>query len=144
MVSFTIMGKPKAKQRHGFNRKTGRAFPKEETVNFENLVKLSYRQVTDHFFEGSVKMTITVYMAIPKSASKKQFEAMMKGCVRPTKKPDLDNVGKSIADGLNTVAYHDDSCITTMILRKVYHNRDFIDITLEDDIKDNATIHGWV
>jgi len=132
-IEFTIDGKPVAKQRPFFNRQTGIAFTKKETVNFESLVHLSYKQATNHYFEGSVKMTVTVFMAIPKSTSKKQFDSMLSGIVKPTKKPDLDNVGKSIADGLNKVAFHDDSCITTMILSKVYADRDYMEIILEDD-----------
>ena len=40
--------------------------------------------------------------------------------LRPAKKPDCDNIAKSILDGLNKIAFHDDTQITTLIVTKYY------------------------
>lgn len=45
---------------------------------------------------------------------------MIKGEIRPTKKPDLDNVAKIICDGLNKIAYEDDSQIIDLTVTKYY------------------------
>lgn len=56
----------------------------------------------------------------PKSMSRKrQYQALM-GEVRPTTKPDLDNLLKSVKDALNGVAYVDDSQIVTITAEKAY------------------------
>lgn len=40
--------------------------------------------------------------------------------IRPTKKPDWDNIGKIICDSLNGVAYRDDAQIVDSMVRKFY------------------------
>lgn len=40
-------------------------------------------------------MRITAYYGIPKSASKKKAQLMRERKIRPMKKPDFDNIGKS-------------------------------------------------
>lgn len=40
--------------------------------------------------------------------------------IRPTKKPDMDNIIKIIADALNGIAYYDDSQIVDTAVRKFY------------------------
>ena len=48
-----------------------------------------------------LKLQIKAYFSIPKSYSKKRKEMCLSGDVRPTKKPDCDNVAKIVLDGLN-------------------------------------------
>lgn len=45
---------------------------------------------------------------------------MISGEIRPTVKPDWDNIGKLIADALNGIAYDDDKCIVDAMVRKFY------------------------
>ena len=45
---------------------------------------------------------------------------MLKGNIRPTKKPDCDNVLKIVADSLNQIAYKDDSQIVETSVKKYY------------------------
>lgn len=40
---------------------------------------------------------------------------MLAGEIRPTKKPDMDNVVKIIADSLNNLAYYDDTQIVEAV-----------------------------
>lgn len=40
--------------------------------------------------------------------------------IRPTKKPDTDNVLKVIADSLNQIAYKDDAQVVDASVRKFY------------------------
>jgi Holliday junction resolvase RusA-like endonuclease len=63
---------------------------------------------------------ITALFSIPKSASKKLQEKMLSGAVRPTKKPDCDNIIKAVLDALNGVAYYDDSQVVKICIRKRY------------------------
>lgn len=45
---------------------------------------------------------------------------MLDGQIRPTKKPDSDNILKAVADALNQVAYRDDKQIVDTQVRKFY------------------------
>ena len=107
----------------------------KDTVMYENLVRLEYRQQCgDYMFpEGAVlDMRIAAFYSIPKSASKKKRKQMEDGSIRPVKKPDMDNVVKSIADSLNGVAYRDDTQIVDCAVRKFYSDKPRVVITIKE------------
>ena len=113
-VRFTIRGEPKGKGRPRFCRNTGHAITPKDTVNYETLVRTEYSAAYPEFKfpDGTMlDMRIMAYYSIPKSASKKKKASMLANEIRPTKKPDMDNVVKIIADSLNQVAYRDDTQI---------------------------------
>ena len=57
---------------------------------------------------------------------------MLKNEIRPTKKPDLDNVAKLILDSLNNVAYKDDSQIVMLKVEKFYGEIPRMEIDLKN------------
>lgn len=120
-IKFFIIGTPQGKARPRFT-KTGRAYTPKSTVDYENAVKLMYSSMYSTKFEQgvSLKMNITAYFGIPKSTSKKKRAQMLKGNIRPTKKPDADNIAKVIADSLNGLAYYDDAQLVEVNVRKFY------------------------
>lgn len=124
-VEFCILGEPQGKGRPRF-RSTGSyvtTYTPDKTAAYENLVKLEYeRQCSGARFEDgeSLDMRIYAYYGIPKRTSKKKAALMLNGLIRPTKKPDMDNVVKVIADSLNNVAYKDDTQIVDAMVRKFY------------------------
>lgn len=99
-MKFTIPGEPcgKARPRVVHNGNFSRAYTPEKTVNYETLVKLEYqRQCGDAYISaGGIHMSIIARCAIPNSASKRKAQAMLDGTIRPTKKPDCDNIIKII------------------------------------------------
>lgn len=120
VISFTVYGNPMGKQR-ARTLKTGISYTPKETVNYETLVKLAYGQLENkHFFDGQIWISIIADYPIPKSTSKAKFEKMESGAIRPTKKPDTDNIAKIICDSLNGIAYRDDSQVVTMFVEKYY------------------------
>lgn len=118
---ITIPGKPLGKQRPRV-LKNGITYTPKETVNYETFVKQLYFEQynKDKPFEGPVKMRIVAYMPIPQSTSKVKKKNMMRGIIRPTKKPDVDNIIKIVADALNGLAYQDDKQIVSCTVEKVY------------------------
>jgi Holliday junction resolvase RusA-like endonuclease len=119
-IIFTIPGKPMGKQR-ARTLKNGHSYTPKETVNYETLVKQIF--ITKNFktyLEGEIHAKITAYFPIPKSTSKSKRQEMLIGAIRPTKRPDWDNIGKIICDSLNDLAYRDDSQITECLVRKFY------------------------
>ncbi|HHX72161.1 MAG TPA: RusA family crossover junction endodeoxyribonuclease [Clostridiales bacterium] len=119
VVSFTISGEPQGKGRPRFGN--GRTYTPEKTVIYENLVRMEYiRQVNHNFGDGPLAMFIEAHYTIPASASKKRQAEMREGKILPTKKPDLDNIAKAIADSLNGIAYKDDSQIVKLHMTKRY------------------------
>lgn len=119
-VRVTIVGEPCGKGRPRFAR-NGATYTPQKTVNYETLVQLEYRvQTICKRFDGPVKMTITAYYGIPKSATKRKRALMEANQTRPTKKPDIDNVVKIICDALNGYAYHDDTQVVELRATKLY------------------------
>jgi len=136
-VRFTVLGEPKGKGRPRATVSGGYAkvYTPKDTVMYENLVRLEYRQQCgDYMFpEGAVlDMRIAAFYSIPKSASKKKRKQMEDGSIRPVKKPDMDNVVKSIADSLNGVAYRDDTQIVDCAVRKFYSDKPRVVITIKE------------
>ena len=76
------------------------------------------------------KISNYFFNRIPKSASKKKRAAMLAGEIRPTKKPDMDNVVKIIADSLNNLAYYDDTQIVDCQCRKFYSENPRVEVTI--------------
>lgn len=111
--------------------KQGMAYTPKKTVNYETLVQEIYAVIHgSKRLEGQIEAQITAYFSIPKSASKKKREDMLAGIIRPTKKPDWDNIGKIICDSLNKLAYDDDSGIVTGIVRKYYSDKPRVEVVL--------------
>lgn len=130
---LTIPGKPLGKQRPRV-LKNGIAYTPKETVNYETLIKQLY--ATEHRWakplEGPLKMKVTAYFPIPKSVSKTKATSMEQGHIRPTKKPDADNIIKIVADALNGLAYRDDSQIVSCSLEKYYSGVPRLVVELEE------------
>lgn len=134
-IRFSIPGQPMGKQRPRVvhNGSFSQAFTPKETVSYENLVRVLYREAakgkrfTD---EDMLDVRVIAYYSIPKSTSKKKRKMMLEHKIRPGKKPDWDNIGKIICDSLNTVAYRDDSSIVDAQVRKFYSENPRVDVTI--------------
>ena len=113
--SFTIYGESMSKGRHR-TTKEGIAYTPSKIVNYENLVKYSFIEsikTNNALLEEPLHMEIKEYFKIPKSATRNKKQQMIEGLIRLTKKPDVDNIQKIIADSLNSLAYYDDRQIVS-------------------------------
>ena len=123
MREFKIPGKAQAKQRPRIGR-SGVVYTPKETLVYENYVKMCYSDYARQFewlpYENQVKAEIDVLVAVPKSDSKAKKKAKIEGVIRPTVKPDCDNLAKSILDSLNGLAYQDDKQVVELIVKKYY------------------------
>lgn len=135
-IKFTVPGKPFGKQRPRVARvgNYSKAYTPKETVAYENLVKLYYTDIAkgERFPDDAMlHVNIKAYYEVPKSVSKKKREEMLSNIIRPTKKPDFDNIGKIICDSLNVIAYHDDSAIVEAEVSKFYSENPRVDVIIK-------------
>lgn len=131
-IQFTVPGKPFGKQRPRVTKK-GIAYTPKETVNYESLVKMACREVMKDKYFGAdepIGLIVRAYYPIPSNTSKAAKENMIKGLVRPTKKPDCDNIMKIIADALNMVAYADDKQIVANVVEKRYSEQPRVEVVI--------------
>ena len=136
-ATFFIPGEPQGKGRPRFSTQHGRVITRtpDETVLYENLVKMEYRQQCRGIrFPDDAMLDVRVYAfyAIPSSVSKKKRKAMLEKKIRPTKKPDFDNIGKVICDSLNGIAYRDDAQVVDGMVRKFYAEHPRVVVTINE------------
>lgn len=134
-MKFIVYGEPKAKGRPRFvNRgKFVSTYTPKETIEYENLVKFAFLESCNgnpKCFEGEVAVKITAFFSIPKSTSKKKKKMMIEGKIHHTKKPDIDNLCKSILDSLNKVAFKDDSQVYMLLGTKNYGDTPRVEVEI--------------
>ena len=119
-VTLIIPGKPFAKQRHRVGTFGGkaRAFNTAQNERFESVVQAVAAGLFPAPIVGPVNLTIYATFEPPQSWSQKKRAAHLH---RPhTQKPDLDNIAKAVKDGLNRIAWGDDSQVAELYARKVW------------------------
>lgn len=134
-VLFSIPGPPKGKGRPKFSRQGNfvKTYTPEETVNYENLVKLMYvKYCKNKMLEGAIRAELIGYFPIPSSTSKKRAKMMEEGKIRYTKKIDCDNLAKIVLDALNNIAYKDDSQVCELIVVKKYGTEPKVTVRLTE------------
>lgn len=136
-AEFVIDGEVVSKARPRFNSKTHHAHTPQKTVAWENWVRLSYKQQCKEYFgDKPLRVGIVTYFSIPKSFSKKKERMALNDEIQPTKKPDCDNIAKSILDSLNGIAYDDDKNIVMLEVTKMYGSVPHTDVTIEEIVND--------
>lgn len=128
MSMFTVYGEPQGKARARTVRSGGKvhSFTPQKTADYEELVRRAWLASgeTGYFNKTPIAVKILAYFQIPKSVSKKKREEMLDDFVRPTKKPDADNIAKIICDGLNGIAYGDDAQVVDLEVTKYWTDGD--------------------
>ncbi len=134
MIKFEIPGEAKGKGRPKFFRRSDfvGTYTPEKTASYENLVKLCFKKEYPslEIITGAVEMRVTVNTAIPKSYSAHKRKLAIFRSIRPTKKPDLDNIAKIIADSLNGIAYEDDKQIVSLTIHKYYSETPLVGVEI--------------
>lgn len=120
MIRFTVPGVPQGKGRPRITTRNGspRAFTPQKTVAYEGLIALAAQHVMDGAspLTGPVALSIVAWFPIPASWSKKRKAEAR----HHTSKPDADNIAKAVGDGLNGVAWLDDSQVASCTIEKRY------------------------
>lgn len=123
------------KQRPRFAR-TGRyvkTYTPKKTANYENEVKLAYLSRLNNKdykeYVGRIKVSIWAFFKPPKSYSKRKYNELLE--TEYLKKPDADNIAKIICDGLNGIAWKDDSQIYELEVHKYYDEEDKVIVEIE-------------
>ncbi|GHU51684.1 phage protein [Clostridia bacterium] len=133
-LSFTVPGKPQGKARPRFDGRNKRTYTPESTRAYEEMVRLYYRQAHRNAqIEGEVTAIIVACFPIPKSAKLADKEAMIAGEIKPTIKPDADNIIKAILDALNGLAYHDDAAVVNVTAEKRYSTTPRVEVTITNE-----------
>lgn len=158
-LEFTVLGDPKGKKRPMVTKK-GHTFTPQETVSYENLVKLAFTtQFPDHKLipaHTPITMQIEAYFHPTKQLLDKVFKQALselgfkkkdlqedEPCQSVTlccdsileetchtTRGDIDNIAKIIMDSLNSIAYEDDASVCSLDITKLYSRKPRVDIRI--------------
>ena len=134
IIKFEILGEPKGKGRPKFSRqgKFVKTYTPETTVNYENWVKICFQEAKQEKLSGQLQAVISCYFNTPNGYSKKKKEQALNGDIRPTKKPDIDNIAKIILDSLNGLAYEDDKDIVDCKIEKWFGEESKVIVEIQE------------
>lgn len=129
-MNLTIYGKPQPKERPRVYK--GHGITPTRTKNYEAKIAAEWRAIYPKPIEGDIRVYITFYMPIPISWSKTKKERAEREIIRPSVRPDIDNLVKIILDGLNGVAFMDDKQVVEITAAKYYSSEPRTAILVEE------------
>ena len=122
------------KERPRVNTYTNIVYTPNRTKNYEELIQQYFKiKYPNHIIlEKRILIEIIAYMKIPKNTSKKKQTQMLEGIISPTKKPDIDNIAKSILDALNKFVFKDDNQVSKLLVEKKYSTEEKVYVKIEE------------
>lgn len=123
MIRIELLGSPQGRGRARFTR-AGFAYTPQKTRTYdENLGAAAGRAMNGQPpLTGPLEVFFLAVFPIPESWSKKKRAAALSGQLRPTVKPDGDNILKQ-CDSMNGIAFVDDKQIVDARVKKIYGER---------------------
>lgn len=121
-IELIVYGEPVGKARPRVTRQ-GHAYTPQKTRDAEKAIENAYRRKYGAYQQTAgtpLLLNVQTYMKVPKSDSQQTRHKKLSGEIRPTKKPDGDNILKLVADALNGVAYPDDKQLVEQRISKHY------------------------
>jgi Holliday junction resolvase RusA-like endonuclease len=135
--TFTVYGRIRGKGRpKAFSRgKFTSVYTVKEDKLYESQIASAYINDCGNpapFGEVPLKMMVEVLFDIPQAFSAKKRELALAGVLLPTKKPDADNILKSIMDALNGKAYPDDKFVIDVSIKQRYAETEKMVVSLTE------------
>lgn len=135
IIRLTIPGEPVAKARaRSFRTKGGGIghFTPERTRSYEAAVRSIAAEAMGALrpFDGPVAMRLSAFFQAPKSLKKADKELAEREALPVIKRPDADNIAKSVADGMNGIVYKDDSQVFEVMVEKYYSPRPRVEVEI--------------
>ena len=127
-VKFNINTRPTPKQRPRLG-KSGKVYTPNSTKVVEEICRLSYGN-RYYFDKEYISIKIVFKFKVPKSYSKKKYSEAIEGKIRPSTN-DIDNLLKSVLDGLNGKAWKDDRYIYSIEAEKIFADKDCIEVEIK-------------
>ena len=139
MIKFTYHGEAVGKGRPRYAKRGDyvHTYTPKRTKDFEDALRFEFmagncEAMPVYDKDIPLQATVLVGVGIPKSYSKKKQALCRDRFVAPNKKPDIDNILKSVMDSLNGYAFADDSQVVRIMAEKVYAEEPFVEVTIDE------------
>jgi Holliday junction resolvase RusA-like endonuclease len=131
MIEIVLLGAPRGKERPR-GTKDGHFYTPEKTRSYEAALKYAAGEVMGSRapLDGPLDVDLRIVFPITASWPKRKQADARSGALRPTKKPDADNLMKTL-DALNMVVWIDDAQIVRAVVEKHYGDRPGLWITIK-------------
>lgn len=139
MIRFELHGEPFGWQRSGVRiikprhgKQFATLYTPAETRAYQHALALAAKVAmrSAEPLSGPLKLVVTAFMGVPRSWSKKKRDAALAGSIRPTGKPDFDNLGKQV-DALKSIVWVDDAQVVDARVVKLYDEKPRLRIEIE-------------
>ena len=128
------MGDPIPKGRPKFARrgKFVSVYTPKKTAGYEKAVGLLAKMAMQGrpAMPDAVSVSVRAFFAIPSSWSKKKRLEAMECKIYPTSKKDVDNICKSVLDGMNGIVFVDDGQVVDLTVSKRYSENPRVEIVV--------------
>lgn len=130
-VVVELAGEPRGKGRPRFTR-SGIAYTPKETRQYETALRLAAQAAMRGAepITGPLRVQITAAFSVPKSWHKGKQLTALADVVKPTGRPDWDNVGK-VTDAFNGVVWRDDAQLVDVRVTKKYSTSPRLTVEVE-------------
>lgn len=136
MVYFRYNGEPVGKGRPRVTARGGKfahAYTPKKTKDFEDAIRFEFmagncEQMPVYKRDTPLVAEMTFAFEVPKSYSKKKREACLNGEIRHTRRPDTDNIVKSVLDALVGYAIEDDASVVKVVAEKKYAEESYVEV----------------
>ena len=134
-IEITLPGLPRGKGRPRFAKrgKFVKVYTDEQTQSYEGALRLagSIAMAGREPLVCALSLEMVAVFPIPASWSKRKQADAVAGAIRPTGRPDCDNIMK-VCDGLNAIVWKDDAQIVRATITKRYGTTPELSIVVRD------------
>jgi Holliday junction resolvase RusA-like endonuclease len=138
MIMYIVYGEPVGKGRPRFAKRGNfvSTYTPQKTKTYEDEISMMARAAmgSSEPLETPVTVAIYIRVGIPASYSKQKRKDALAGTIKPTKKPDLDNIAKAFLDAMNEIVYLDDKQVVGLHVTKVYAETPAVEVMVTEDL----------
>jgi Holliday junction resolvase RusA-like endonuclease len=132
MIQIHLAGAPKGKA--AMSSRNGVRYLPSSTRDYMTALRLAAQEAMithglEELLQGPIAVVVRADLPVPDSWSKKKKGLALDGTMRPTAKPDADNIAKMM-DAFNGVVWHDDKQIAELYIRKDYSEKPGLTVTV--------------
>ena len=138
IVMYTVYGEPVGKGRPRFAKRGAfvSTYTPLKTKTYEDEIRMMAKAAmgSSEPLETPVTVAIYIRVGIPASYSKQKRKDALAGILKPTKKPDLDNVAKCHLDAMQGIIIFDDKLVVNLHVTKVYAETPAVEVMVKEDL----------